>query len=198
MVKQKPAKPSEKAKTRRTYGLQSLSSMTEPVINRTLRDRSYMLRQILLLWPDIAGDAAPWSRPVSVNFPRNERANGTLTLAIDSGRGPEASMLTSMMISRVNAAVGYAAIARIRLQQAPNQLAGNHPTGNQPTGNQLAGNQISGNHAPTQHHELQRRESLQQTQLHRAENLERQLADISSADLKAALYRLGHKLQDDD
>lgn len=173
MVKQKPAKPSDKAKSRRTYGLRSLSAMTEPVISRSLRDRSYILRQILLLWPDIAGDAAQWSRPVSLNFPRNERANGTLTLAIDSGRGPEASMLTSLMISRVNAACGYAAIARIRLTQAPNQLTAHKAPEN-------------------------RRESHQQIKRHTAENLDTQLADIPSAELKAALFRLGHKLQDDD
>lgn len=123
----------DKAKWRTTKGLRPLLALTEALIGRSLRDRGYLLNQILILWPQIAGDAASWSRPVSMSFTNKKRKDGknqkskdgkdqkrkdgTLTLAIDSGRGPAASMMTPQMITNINMACGYPAVSRIRLQQ---------------------------------------------------------------------------------
>jgi hypothetical protein len=76
-----------------------------------------VLSRLISEWQQIVGDMATWCQPVEMKFSKGETSNGSLKLAIASGRGPEASLQTQNIISRVNAAFGYAAISRITLVQ---------------------------------------------------------------------------------
>ena len=104
-------------KPRPTYGLKPLSKLSEPLISRSVRDRGALLNQILILWPEIAGEAAMWSRPISVSVHKKDKSDTALKLEIESGRGPTASMLIPKLIAKINAACGFNAIRRISLQQ---------------------------------------------------------------------------------
>ena len=104
-------------KSRPTYGLKPLAKLSQPLISKSVRNRGALLNQILILWPDIAGDAARWSRPVSISSAKQDKKDTSLKIEIDSGRGPMASMLIPTLINKVNAACGYSAISRISLQQ---------------------------------------------------------------------------------
>ena len=104
-------------KPRPTYGLKPLSKLSQPLISKSVRNRGALLNQILILWPEIAGDAASWSRPISITSTKQDKNDRCLKIEIDSGRGPVASMLIPALINKINAACGYAAIRHISLQQ---------------------------------------------------------------------------------
>ena len=94
-----------------------LSKLVDPMIEPSARARGFVLSKLISEWQQIVGDMANWCQPVEMKFSKGETINGSLKLAIASGRGPEASLQTQNIISRVNAAFGYAAISRITLVQ---------------------------------------------------------------------------------
>lgn len=94
-----------------------LSKLVDPMIEPSARARGFVLSRLISEWQQIVGDMATWCQPVEMKFSKGETINGSLKLAIASGRGPEASLQTQNIISRVNAAFGYAAISRITLVQ---------------------------------------------------------------------------------
>ena len=75
------------------------------------------MNQIVILWPQIAGEAAQWTRPIAISASQQARRETTLKLEIDSGRGPIATMMIPELIAATNKACGFDAIHAIRLQQ---------------------------------------------------------------------------------
>ena len=110
---------------------------------------------------------APWCQPVELKFSRGETSNGSLKLAIASGRGPEASLKTKVIIGRVNAAFGYAAISRLSFVQT---LQKNYPPLEQ-TKTTFINSQSQKNEAIW--------------------TLDEKLQQVESPELRAALRRLG-------
>lgn len=102
----------KRGKTRR------LNTLTDRLINPVLRQRGISLSRIVTEWQNIAGDAAAWSEPAMIRFPEGESRDGTLTVSIRSGRGPEMQMLSPAIIDSCNAVFGYAAISRINITQS--------------------------------------------------------------------------------
>ena len=94
-----------------------LSKLVDPMIEPSARERGFVFSRLISQWRQIAGDMASWCQPVELNFNNSETSNGTLKLAIASGRGPEANQQTENMISRVNAVFGYAAVSRLSFVQ---------------------------------------------------------------------------------
>ena len=103
-----------------------LSKIIDPMIEPTARERGFVFSRLISQWQQIAGDMANWCPPVELKFNKSETSNGTLKLAIASGRGPEANQQSDNLISRVNASFGYAAVSRLSfvqtLQAKPLQL----------------------------------------------------------------------------
>ena len=94
-----------------------LSKLVDPMIEPSVRARGFVLSRLISEWPRIVGDVAGWCQPAELKFAQGETTNGILKLAIASGRGPEATQQRDTIISRVNAAFGYAAVSRISLVQ---------------------------------------------------------------------------------
>ena len=86
----------QRGKTRR------LNTLTDRLISPPCA-RGISLSRIVTEWQSIAGEAAAWSEPAMIRFPEGESRNGTLTVSIRSGRGPEMQMLTPMIIEGCNA-----------------------------------------------------------------------------------------------
>ena len=101
----------QRGKTRR------LNTLTDRLISPALRRRGISLSKIVTAWPRIAGDAAGWSEPAMIRFPDGESRNGTLTVSVRSGRGPEMQMYSPQIIENCNTVFGYAAICRISITQ---------------------------------------------------------------------------------
>jgi hypothetical protein len=97
--------------------MRRLNTLTDKLIHPALRRRGISMSRIVTEWKKIAGDASDWSEPAMIRFPEGESRNGTLTVSIRSGRGPEMQMLTPDIIEGCNAVFGYAAISRITISQ---------------------------------------------------------------------------------
>ena len=97
--------------------MRRLSTMIEPMIASSARERGFAISRIISHWHDTVGDLSEWCRPADIHFPRGSRNNGTLKLQIVSGRGPQAQAMTQQIIDAVNASFGYRAIDRITIVQ---------------------------------------------------------------------------------
>jgi hypothetical protein len=81
--------------------------------------------ELLSQWAAIAGSAiGKVCKPERISWPRQagetrQRQGGTLILRADPGRALELHYETPHLIERINAFYGYAAIAVIKIRQAP-------------------------------------------------------------------------------
>ncbi len=98
--------------------MRRLSTMIEPMVAPSARERGFAISRIISHWPDIVGDLSDWCQPADIHFARGSRNNGNLKLRIVSGRGPQAQALTPQIINAVNATFGYRAVDRITLVQS--------------------------------------------------------------------------------
>jgi hypothetical protein len=73
---------------------------------------------LIAQWPTIAGEEiARHSAPLKLSFPRGERQGGTLTVRVVGAFAVELQHIAPLLIERINAYLGYGAIARLRLEQ---------------------------------------------------------------------------------
>ena len=98
--------------------MRRLSSMIEPMVAPSARERGFVISRIISHWHDTVGSLSEWCRPTAIHFPRGSRNNGTLKLQIASGRGPQAQALTQQIIDAVNVSFGYKAVERITIVQS--------------------------------------------------------------------------------
>ena len=69
-------------------------------------------------WGEIVGPQyARVSAPESIRFPAGKRADGLLTLAVESAHAPTMQHVAPTIIERVNRFFGYSAVARLQLRQ---------------------------------------------------------------------------------
>lgn len=125
--------PTDKAETtnkrRRSRGLralaESLPKVTRPLFGRQGLDAGGLLHD----WPDIVGgELAALCQPRRLSFPRRDRrSDGTLTLRVVPGQAVVVQHLEGPIRERVNGYLGYAAVARLRLQQGPLGPGKQHP-----------------------------------------------------------------------
>ncbi|MEI8147344.1 MAG: DUF721 domain-containing protein, partial [Alphaproteobacteria bacterium] len=70
-------------------------------------------------WEEVVGaQYARHSRPESLSFPRGEKANGNLKVAVTGALAPMLRHVEPQVIERVNRLLGYAAVARLTLRHA--------------------------------------------------------------------------------
>ena len=105
-----------------------LNRITEALLGPALAKRGFTHSRLVTEWPAIAGDAAAWSEPANITFPKGKSLDGTLVVNIRSGRGPEMQMMLPGIIERCNAVFGYAAIGRITLTQVSMEGASARPS----------------------------------------------------------------------
>ena len=98
--------------------MRRLSTMIEPMVAPSARERGFAISRIISHWHNIVGNLSEWCRPADIHFPPGNRNNGTLKLQIVSGRGPQAQAMTQQIIDAVNASFGYRAIDRITIVQS--------------------------------------------------------------------------------
>ena len=102
---------------RRQRGFEPASGLLKDRIRSAGEKRGFAVVRLLTHWPEIAGeDMAAITRPVKVSYGR-EGMGATLTLLTAPAHAPMVQMQLPRLKERVNAAYGYAAIARISLTQ---------------------------------------------------------------------------------
>jgi hypothetical protein len=107
---------------RRARGFQAAARIVAPSLASAARRRGFLEARLVTDWAEIAGpDIAAATRPVKMTRPRlagGSTGGGTLTVLADRARGPEVQMMLPTLKARVNAALGWPAIAHIRVTQA--------------------------------------------------------------------------------
>ncbi len=103
--------------SRRMRGFEPAAQLLTQRIRAAGEARGFAVARLLTQWDQIAGaETAAITRPVKVSYGR-EGFGATLTLLVASSHAPMVQMSVPRLIERVNAAYGYAAIARIALTQ---------------------------------------------------------------------------------
>lgn len=116
----------------RGRGFRHAARLVEDSIRTAGGKRGFAAARLLTHWEEVVGpDTARLARPVRLNWARGNRSAGlgaTLTLATAGASAPIVQMLAPQIRERVNACLGYAAVARIVLTQTA-EVAGNAVTG---------------------------------------------------------------------
>ena len=98
-------------------GMKRLSALTKPVIAHATENQGAIYTQICSLWPNIVDEMSKWSYPKILSFAKTSRHNGTLTIWVAPGRGPEAQARSQEIINHINMACGFKAVGKIICQQ---------------------------------------------------------------------------------
>jgi hypothetical protein len=103
---------------RRGRGFEVAGGLLEARIRQAGEKRGLVLMRLLGHWAEIAGaDIAAATRPARLGYGR-DGLGATLTLEVEPARAPIIEMRLPVLRERINAALGHAAVARIRLSQA--------------------------------------------------------------------------------
>jgi hypothetical protein len=112
---------SYKAPKRR--GAVPLSALVRQVLDPVTARRGFATADIISAWPEIVGSRfADCTAPEKIVWPRGEEnagAPGMLVLRVDGPRAVLVQHETAQIAQRVNAFLGYGAIAQVRIVQAP-------------------------------------------------------------------------------
>jgi len=103
---------------RKGSGLRPLADSLQKVTRRSLGRQGLGQGGLLHDWPDVVGpQIAAVCQPRRLSFPNRERrSDGTLTLRVAPGQAVLLQHIEPQIRERVNGYLGYAAVARLRLQ----------------------------------------------------------------------------------
>lgn len=113
-------------KTHRAYP-RPLAEFIVPCIGEVFARQGFAASELVTHWPDIVGEEiAACAEPLKLNWPRDADAGGnggepaTLVLRVEGPAAIEIQHLAPVILERVNRFLGWRAVGRLRLRQAPN------------------------------------------------------------------------------
>ena len=116
-ISRKPDAPAAKQRGRK--GFRHASATVRKSVDQIVGRKGFAESEVLLRWPEIIGEAlAQTCTPVKVHYGANRQMGATLILQTNSGRAPEVTHLTPMILERVNRFYGYRAINRVKVTQS--------------------------------------------------------------------------------
>ncbi len=106
---------------RRRGGLRPLAVTLPKVTRKALGRRGLAEGSLIAEWPEIVGETlAARCLPLKLSFADpKRRAEGTLTLQVESAWTLELQHLAPQLIERINQTLGYAAVSRLAFRQGP-------------------------------------------------------------------------------
>jgi len=110
----KPARPFAKP----------LREIAGKIVGETFTRQGFVSAELVTRWSEIAGpEVAAHSEPIKIQWTRpaegDEREPGTLVLRVEGPAAIEVQHLANVICERVNRFVGWRAVARVALRQAP-------------------------------------------------------------------------------
>jgi len=110
----------EKDAEERRGRLRPMAALLPGLTKRALGKQGFAAASLITDWEAIVGaDLAATTTPVRIAFPRGERTGGALQLRVSgSGAALELQHMETQIVERLNAHLGYAAIARLKLVQS--------------------------------------------------------------------------------
>jgi hypothetical protein len=110
-------------KPNRTFA-KPLRELVGKVVGETFSRQGFASAELVTRWPEIVGaEIAGHSEPIKIQWLRpadgEEREPGTLVLRVDGPAAIEIQHLANVICERVNRFLGWRAVARVALRQAP-------------------------------------------------------------------------------
>ncbi len=101
-----------------------LRDLLGKVVGDTFKRQGFASAELVTRWTEIAGaEIAAHSEPVKIQWPRADEAGarppGTLILRVEGPAAIEIQHLADLVCERVNRFLGWRAVERITLRQAP-------------------------------------------------------------------------------
>ena len=114
--------------TRRWGKVRTIADIMPGITRDTLKKRGFVQGEIITRWRDIVGpDLADSTAPEKLDFPRSERRGGTLQIRVAGAAALSLQHEEPQVVERINRFFGYAAVARLKLIQAPIPAADDQP-----------------------------------------------------------------------
>ncbi len=134
--KPKPSAAAAESRTRRGFGLQAIARTLPKITKTALGRRGFAEADLLAAWTSIVGrDIAARCLPRKLDRPRSGReGEGVLTLRVEAGCALEIQHLEPQLLERINGYMGFRAVGRLRLLQAPGPAAAPVPPAAAPLG----------------------------------------------------------------
>jgi hypothetical protein len=108
-----------------------LRDLLGKVVGDTFTRQGFASAELVTRWSEIAGaEIAAHSEPIKIQWPRAGEAGaapGTLVLRVEGPAALEIQHLASVICERVNRFLGWRAVERIALRQAPLRRAQRQP-----------------------------------------------------------------------
>lgn len=126
MPKTPPRKPPEKPPVERSRGgrAKPIAELVGEVGGQAFKRFGFTHAALIERWGEIVGPHyARHSRPVRLRFPRGQKDGGTLAIAATGALAPMLRHVEAQIIERVNRILGYAAVARIAIEQGSATMA---------------------------------------------------------------------------
>jgi hypothetical protein len=110
-----------------------LRDLVGKAVGDAFRRQGFASAELVTRWSEIVGaDIAARSQPIKIQWPRpadgEEREPGTLVLRVEGPAAIEIQHSTDVICERINRFLGWRAIARIALRQAPLRRAAAKPS----------------------------------------------------------------------
>ena len=119
-AKSNKADKSGKSSTRRWGKIRNIGAIMPGITRDTMQKRGFVQGEIITRWREIVGtDLADDTSPEKLSFPRGERHGGTLQVRVAGAAALALQHEEPGVIQRINRFFGYAAVARLKLIQAP-------------------------------------------------------------------------------
>jgi hypothetical protein len=101
-----------------------LRDVAGKIVGETFTRQGFASAELVTRWPDIVGiEISAHSEPMKIQWTRpadgQEREPGTLVLRVEGPAAIEIQHLTDVICERVNRFLGWRAVARLALRQAP-------------------------------------------------------------------------------
>jgi len=101
-----------------------LRDIAGKIVGDTFTRQGFASAELVTRWPEIVGvEIAAHSEPIKIQWPRpaegEEREPGTLVLRVEGPAAVEIQHLAEVVCERVNRFLGWRAVARLALRQAP-------------------------------------------------------------------------------
>lgn len=98
----------------------SLAQLVPRLTRAAIGKHGFSEAGLLADWPAIAGEEiAAHAQPERLEFPRGERMEGILHLRVAGAWALALQHLEPQLVERINAGLGYRAVARLKLHQGP-------------------------------------------------------------------------------
>ena len=108
----------EKPKDERRAAMRPIAADLPRLIGKPLGKRGFGEGGLVAEWAAVAGaEIARYTAPLKLSFPRGSRHDGTLTLRTTSAFATELQHIAPQLLERINAYLGYGAIARLKIEQ---------------------------------------------------------------------------------